>query len=207
MSKCDSKTFCEACNGEERVPHVGKVIEWSMQKFKIGDIVDRREGASQVNNIWRAFLSCSKSVGPLVVTKVSPLGQYIQLNNWTHNRGGEGMDSTPFNVDHFVLADLVDTKKTTQPEGEYTGGSVDYYTVEIKHPTTEGRPAYIAECNDIIEALGMNYAEGNALKAIWRRAAHRIGKIKAGSKADGLYDAEKVAFFGRRMVEQSKAIK
>ncbi len=87
---------------------------------------------------------------------------------------------------------------------EYTGGSVTYYQVRVANPTTPRAP-YIAECNDIIEALGMNYAEGNAFKAIWRRAAARtLGKAKKGY-TDGLYDAEKVEFFGRRMVMQEKA--
>jgi hypothetical protein len=86
---------------------------------------------------------------------------------------------------------------------EYTGGSVSYYQVHIGSPTS-GSDAYTAECNDIIEALGMNYAEGNAFKAIWRRCAARtLGKAKAGYK-DGLYDAEKVVFFGQRMVAQEK---
>lgn len=88
----------------------------------------------------------------------------------------------------------------------YTGGSADYYQVSITKTTTPGRPEYVAECNDIIEALGMNFAEGNAFKAIWRRAAQRtLGLRKAGAKDDGLYDAEKVEFFGARLVAQSKA--
>ena len=87
---------------------------------------------------------------------------------------------------------------------EYTGGSVSYYRVKITHPTKIAAP-YEAECNDIIEALGMTYAEGNAFKAIWRKCAARtLGVSKAGY-SDGLYDAEKVEFFGRRMVEQEKA--
>lgn len=86
---------------------------------------------------------------------------------------------------------------------EYTGGSVSYYRVQITNPTS-GSDAYQAECNDIIEALGMNYAEGNAFKAIWRKCAARtLGKAKAGYE-DGLYDAEKVVFFGQRMVSQEK---
>lgn len=90
---------------------------------------------------------------------------------------------------------------------EYSGGSSDYYQVEITKTTTEGRPKYIAECNDIIEALGMNFAEGNAFKALWRRAAQRtLGKRKAGAKDDGLYDAQKVEFFGARLVAQSKGL-
>ncbi|QOC57640.1 hypothetical protein pEp_SNUABM10_00041 [Erwinia phage pEp_SNUABM_10] len=102
------------------------------------------------------------------------------------------------------------TDEKTEPKvivkpATYTGGSSDYYQVQITSTTTKGRPAYIAECNDIIEALGMNFAEGNAFKAIWRRAAQRtLGLTKAGAKADGLYDAEKVEFFGARLVEQSK---
>lgn len=85
---------------------------------------------------------------------------------------------------------------------EYTGGSVSYYTVDVKHPTNPDLPAYQAECNDIIEALGMNYAEGNAFKALWRRAAAKnLGMAKRGY-TDGLYDAEKVVFFGGRMVAQ-----
>ena len=84
---------------------------------------------------------------------------------------------------------------------EYTGGSVSYYTVHIAKPTTEGVDPYDAECNDIIEALEMNYAEGNAFKAIWRRCAARKGKAKRGY-TDGRYDAEKVVFFGQRMVAQ-----
>lgn len=87
---------------------------------------------------------------------------------------------------------------------EYTGASVSYYTVRVQNPTSGG-DTYEVECNDIIEALDLNYAEGNVFKAIWRRAAERnLGLVKAGSKGDGLYDAEKVVFFGQRLVEQSK---
>lgn len=86
---------------------------------------------------------------------------------------------------------------------EYTGGSVSYYKVDITSPTSGGEP-YMAECNDIIEALQLNYAEGNAFKAIWRSAAARVlGKSKKGY-TDGLYDAQKVVFFGERMVAQAK---
>jgi hypothetical protein len=64
----------------------------------------------------------------------------------------------------------------------------------------------VAECNDIIEALNMNYAEGNAFKAIWRScAARNLGLSKDGYK-DGVYDAEKVLFFGGRMLNQAKNV-
>lgn len=92
--------------------------------------------------------------------------------------------------------------KLATPELEHTGGSVSYYQIPVRNPTTPNRPAYIAECNDIIEALGMNYAEGNAFKAIWRKAAARKGLMKKGYD-DDLYDSEKVVFFGERLVTQA----
>jgi hypothetical protein len=82
-----------------------------------------------------------------------------------------------------------------------TGGSSSYYKIEIKHPTTLDA-SYWAECNDIIEALEMNFAEGNAFKAVWRRAAKRQGRGKPGNSA--LYDSEKVVFFGQRLVIQAQ---
>ena len=103
--------------------------------------------------------------------------------------------------------DTINLRRSTDwPEAdkEFTGGSVDYYKVQIASPTTAENTPYMAECNDIIEALNMNYAEGNAFKAIWRSCAARsLGKIKRGYD-EGKYDAEKVVFFGNRMVEQRK---
>lgn len=87
---------------------------------------------------------------------------------------------------------------------EYTGGKTSYYEVYIAMPTREGREPYTAECNDIAEALGMTFAEGEAFKAIWRRAASRLRPTKEGYD-NGLYDAKKVAFYGARMVIQQEA--
>ena len=81
---------------------------------------------------------------------------------------------------------------------EYTGGKVSYYEVFIECPTREGRQQYTAECNDIIEALGMSFSEGEAFKAIWRKAAARLMPAKKGHNG-GLYDAEKARFYGCRM--------
>lgn len=83
-----------------------------------------------------------------------------------------------------------------------SGGSVDYYQVDVLYPTTPGRPAYRAECNDIIEALGMNYAEASNFKALWRSAAARQGNGKPGLE-DGVYDAEKCVFFANRVLAQN----
>lgn len=83
---------------------------------------------------------------------------------------------------------------------EYTGGSVSYYTCSVTHPISETADPYDAECIDIIDALQMTPNEANAFKALWRRAAARLGKSKRGY-TDGLYDAEKVEFYGKRLVE------
>ena len=90
------------------------------------------------------------------------------------------------------------TNKSDGSAAEYTGGKVNYYEVEITHPTREGRDPYIAECNDIIEALGLSFSEGEAFKAIWRKGAARIKPGKRGHDG-GLYDAEKARFYGQRM--------
>jgi hypothetical protein len=82
-----------------------------------------------------------------------------------------------------------------------TGGSSDYYKARIHSPTTAPLP-YIAECNDVIEALQMNFAEGNAFKAIWRKAAARLGNGKPGTT--DRYDAEKIVFFGLRLLDMAK---
>ncbi|AXF51935.1 MAG: hypothetical protein [Caudoviricetes sp.] len=84
-------------------------------------------------------------------------------------------------------------------EKEYTGGSVSYYSIDVNDPINENSDPYTAECQDIIEALKLDFQEGNVLKAIWRRAAARLGRSKKGYD-DGLYDAEKIVFYGQRLV-------
>lgn len=108
------------------------------------------------------------------------------------------------NVDVFAASQFTGMQTTQKDNREYTGGSVNYYKVPVILPTSGG-PSYVAECNDIIEALGMNYAEGNAFKAIWRScAARNLGLSKKGYN-DQVYDAEKVVFFGNRMLVQREA--
>lgn len=81
---------------------------------------------------------------------------------------------------------------------EKSGGPVSYYLVNVTKPN-QGAVPYQAECGDIAEALNMTFSEGNAFKAIWRTAAARtLGKLKEGG--DAKYDAEKVEFYGGRMI-------
>lgn len=77
-----------------------------------------------------------------------------------------------------------------------SGGSCDYYNVDITHPTTVKSP-YTASCNDVIEALQLSSAESNIYKEIWRTAngrAHNNGK----PDNDPIRAAEKVLFFAVR---------
>jgi hypothetical protein len=84
---------------------------------------------------------------------------------------------------------------------EISGGSNDYYRVAVSNPTSGGAP-YVAECNDIIEAFRMEYDVANAFKAAWRIAALRQGRGKPRSTE--IYDAEKIVFFGERMIARNK---
>ena len=61
---------------------------------------------------------------------------------------------------------------------------------------------FVVSCNDIIEALDMNYAQANVLKAQWRIAAAKQGKLKKGNNT--FYDAEKSVFFSERVLIQER---
>ena len=106
----------------------------------------------------------------------------------------------------LVLLNTLDIERDTAvqntPTEEYTGSSSNYYKVFVKNPTTLPSP-YEAECNDLIEALQMTFAEGNAFKGIWRKAKARQGVKKKGYD-NGVYDSEKVVFFGERMLIEAR---
>lgn len=102
-----------------------------------------------------------------------------------------------FKDDEGVLRSghLADWEEDTTEE--HTGGSSSYYDIDVRGSEVR--------CLDIIEKLQMTFSEGNAFKAIWRTAAARQGKKKAGNNA--VYDAEKVCFFGERMLVAAKGKK
>ena len=77
-----------------------------------------------------------------------------------------------------------------------------FRSVRVERPTSGGVP-YTAECNDIIEALRMEYDVANAFKAAWRVAALRQGRGKPGQDS-AVYDGEKIVFFGQRIIERAK---
>lgn len=76
------------------------------------------------------------------------------------------------------------------------GGSCNYYIVDVDKPTTL-KGQYTVECNDLIEALGLSFAEANIYKEIFRTAnerTHNNGKQGNNPKRA----AEKVLFFAIR---------
>lgn len=106
-------------------------------------------------------------------------------------------------LDHNIEYNWPEAKCPLCNPSQKTGGSVDYYKCHVADPIDPNNPPYTAESIDIIEALGMSFAEGEAFKAIWRTCTGRMGgAVKADNKA--LYNAEKVEFFGARMVRAAK---
>lgn len=92
---------------------------------------------------------------------------------------------------------------TQLPTDEITGGLNNYYLVRVDHPQRDAQPPYQAECEDIIQALGLDFNEGCVFKAIWRRAMKRKGNGK--HSATSLYDAEKILHYAKR-IEKFEAI-
>lgn len=87
-------------------------------------------------------------------------------------------------------------------EPELTGGRVNYYLASVNNPQREEQPGYIAECEDIIQALDMTFDEGCLFKALWRTASARLGNGKPGQKA--VYDAEKMVHYAGRILTKTK---
>ncbi|WVK89977.1 polynucleotide kinase [Burkholderia phage vB_BpP_HN03] len=91
---------------------------------------------------------------------------------------------------------------------ERTGGKVNYYLAQVTNPQRTDQAPYQAECEDIIQALGMTFDEGCEFKAIWRTAAARMGLEKDTGKGlveNALYDAQKRVHYAQRSVKEYKA--
>ena len=146
----------------------------------------------------------------VIVIKNTPVCQEGLIGTVLGRSAGGSMDGLLYAVAkdgdpnslYSLLEQEIHLLNDAPTDAEYTGGSSNYYKVFVKNPTTLEQ-AYEAECNDIIEALQMTFAEGNAFKAIWRKAKARQGVQKKGYD-NGLYDSEKVVFFGERMVVEAK---
>ncbi len=84
-----------------------------------------------------------------------------------------------------------------------SGGLNNWYVVPVKNPQRKEQEPYQAECEDIIQALGMTFDEGCAFKALWRNAAARMGNGKPGNTA--VYDAEKMVHYTNRILAKEKS--
>lgn len=82
-----------------------------------------------------------------------------------------------------------------------SGGLNNYYVVSIKNPQRKEQEPYQAECEDIIQALGMTFDEGCAFKALWRNAAARMGNGKPGNPS--VYDSEKIVHYANRILKKA----
>jgi len=115
-----------------------------------------------------------------------------------------GCSSTALPEDDYCVGCLTGAPKTrtlsTPSKDTSSGGDNDYWLAEIRHP--KRLDPYTAECEDLIETLGMSFQEGEAFKAIWRKCKARMGDGKPGDSA--LRNAEKVHHFGGRMVAMER---
>lgn len=85
---------------------------------------------------------------------------------------------------------------------ENSGGFVNYYLVPVRYPQRTEQVAYVAECEDIIEALQMNPDEANIFKELWRTANARLGKAKEGNNE--LRAAEKYVHYANRLLRRAR---
>lgn len=103
----------------------------------------------------------------------------------------------PCNATSEMLVQMIDTSGGGKLSGDH------YYRVRVGEPISPEVEPYTAECAGIIEALGMTFNEGEAFKALWRLAAARQGRGKAGNKPQ--YDADKAAHYGQRVAAHTRA--
>lgn len=86
---------------------------------------------------------------------------------------------------------------------ENSGGLVNYYLAPVEFPQRKDQPAYVAECEDIIDALGLTPDEANIFKEIWRTANERThGKGKEGNNP--LRAAQKMVHYSGRILRKAE---
>lgn len=94
---------------------------------------------------------------------------------------------------------------------ENSGRHCEYYHCEVTHPQNPNQNVpYIANCEDIIQALGLTFDEGCEFKSIWRRGRGRQGFKKAETTAvrdatKAVHYAQRVLAFEQRMASISDA--
>ena len=87
-------------------------------------------------------------------------------------------------------------------EKQLSGGLNSYYLVEVTHPQRSSQVPYVAECEDIADALGLTFDEFCIFKSIWRNAMARKDQGKPGNTA--VYDAEKQVHYANRILRKAQ---
>lgn len=194
----DEHGFTIWCGGEQPAETKGRKIEYRMRKGDVG------KSSADFLRWWHDNepLAQNDIVAYKIVDTPVAQAEPEQITTDAAALAAETLSALGWRFDGQAWAqEPADTLGADTRE--HTGGSVSYYQVDVAHPTTDGRAPYTAECNDLIEALQMNYAEANVLKALWRICAARLGRSKRGYD-DGVYDAEKIGFFGERVLVQQR---
>lgn len=86
------------------------------------------------------------------------------------------------------------------PNERNTGSHNNYYLLKIKYP--KRLAPYEVECEDVIAALGMDFSQGEAFKALWRECAATNLGIKKANYDGPMYDAEKSAHYTQRNLQR-----
>lgn len=79
-------------------------------------------------------------------------------------------------------------------EPKASGLDNDYWLLDIQHP--KRLEPHKVECEDIIEAMDMPFAEATVFKSLWRLMQLRRGRGKPGSTEK--YEAEKMVYYSAR---------
>lgn len=85
---------------------------------------------------------------------------------------------------------------------ENSGFLNNYYLAEVPHPQRLQQSAYVAECEDIIDSLGLTFDEANIFKEIWRTANARKGAVKKGNTP--LRAAQKLVHYSTRILRKEE---
>lgn len=164
----------------------GVWLEFSTAEGKLSGMLNLNEAFNRVDGL--AARAMREAVDEMEVGYFKELGFKVTAEQ------KQPVPATP-----AVSAVPVHTSCIQPPRSsEKSGGPVSYYLVQVDNPN-QGFVAYQAECGDIIESLNMTFNEGCAFKAIWRSASARtLKRVKADNNPK--YDAEKVVFYGKRML-------
>ena len=86
---------------------------------------------------------------------------------------------------------------------ENSGGFCDYYQIPVANPQHPAQTEpYVANTEDLIQALQMTFDEGCELKSLVRRANARLGFVKAESSA--VRDAAKALHYAQRIYDHER---